>query len=267
MDSLFAVVFPTDCCVCGQELVPQGGTGAPACHACWESLRPWVGPACGCCGVPFASALAGDFATPLCFECQREDRSFDLARSYGLYSGPLRTLILQLKFRRRERLGKRLGELLRPPWESLEVQDALLVPVPLHPSRQRERGFNQAELLAQGLARLLRRTGREARVETRCLRRTRPTPPQTGLSLTARRENVRGVFAVVRPERVRDYAVVLIDDVMTTGSTLSACAKALKQAGAERVWGLTLARATPQFPDFYVDAPRMPVDEFGGEQT
>lgn len=267
MDSLFAVVYPTDCCVCGQELGLQGGTGVPVCRACWESLQPWEGPLCGCCGVPFASARAAEFATPLCFECQREERSFDLARSYGLYTGALRTLILQLKFRRRARLGKRLGERLSPLWESLEVRDALLVPVPLHPSRQRQRGFNQAELLAQGLARALRGVGREAPVEKRCLRRTRPTPPQTGLSLAARRENVRGVFAVERPARVRDRAVTLIDDVMTTGATLSACAAALKQAGASHVWALTLARATPQFPDFDSEAYRIAVDEFGREQT
>jgi ComF family protein len=174
-------------------------------------------------------------------------------------------LILQLKFQRRERLGKRLGALLKPLWESLELQNSLLVPVPLHPARQRERGYNQAELLAQGLARSLRQTAREPRVEIRCLRRIRPTLPQTGLNLTARRENVRGVFAVARPEKVRDRSVVLIDDVMTTGATLAACAAVLKKAGARRVCALTLARATPQFPDFEPSGRVIPVDEFGGK--
>lgn len=256
--------------MCGQELVPQGGTGAPVCRGCWQSLRPWTGPVCNCCGVPFASLRAAEFATPTCSDCQREAPAFDLARSYGLYNGSLRALILQLKFRRRERLGKRLGGLLQPLWESLELQDALLVPVPLHSSRQRERGFNQAELLTRGLARSLRpsrRAGQEPRVETRCLRRTRPTPPQTGLSPTARRENVRGVFAVDRPERVRDRPVALIDDVMTTGATLAASAAALKQAGARRVYALTLARATPQFPDLEPGMPLIPVDEFSRKQT
>jgi ComF family protein len=179
----------------------------------------------------------------------------------------LRSLILQLKFERRERLARPLGALLKPLWESLDLQDALLVPVPLHSSRQRQRGFNQAELLAQGLARSLRQAGWKPRVQTRCLRRTRPTPPQTGLSPTARRENVRGVFVVDRPEIVRDRGAALIDDVMTTGATLSACAAALKQAGARRVWALSLARATPQFPDFEPGMPLMPVDEFSRKQT
>jgi ComF family protein len=179
----------------------------------------------------------------------------------------LRGLILQLKFQRRERLAKRLGALLEPIWESLELQGALLVPVPLHSLRQRERGFNQAELLAQGLVRSLRPAGRVPGVETRCLWRTRPTPPQTGLSPRARRGNVRGVFAVDRPERVRDRSVVLIDDVMTTGATLAACAAALKQAGARRVLALTLARATPQFPDFEPAVPSISVDEISREPT
>jgi predicted amidophosphoribosyltransferase len=87
--------------------------------------------------------------------------------------------------------------------------------------------------------------------------------PQTGLSLAARRENVQGAFAVARPGRIRGRTVVLIDDVMTTGATLSACALSLKRAGAGRVLALTLARATPQFPDFGDAASRIPVDGFG----
>jgi predicted amidophosphoribosyltransferase len=103
-------------------------------------------------------------------------------------------------------------------------------------------------------------------VETNCLTRIRATVPQTGLSLAERRENVQGAFAVERPERIRGRTVVLIDDVMTTGATLSACAIALKRAGASRVLALTLARAAPQFPDFSDSAPRIPVDEFGRNQ-
>ena len=128
----------------------------------------------------------------------------------------------------------------------------MLVPVPLHRYRQRERGYNQAELLARGLAKGLARRNegaRTLRVETRCLRRLRSTLPQTGLDPRARLDNVRGVFEVMFPERIRDKTVLLVDDVMTTGATVSACAEALKGAGARRVVVLTLARATPQFPD------------------
>jgi ComF family protein len=176
---------------------------------------------------------------------------FDLARSYGLYAGNLRKAILHLKFRGREYLGRRLGALLARPWEALpEPDSALVAPVPLHPSRGRERGFNQAELLARGLVRNLRKEGklRGLRLVVGSLQCIRATVPQVGLSVSGRRENVSGAFSVGRPEDVRNRTVVVVDDVMTTGATLSACAAALKRAGAARVLALSLARATPQFP-------------------
>jgi ComF family protein len=155
-----------------------------------------------------------------------------------------------LKFYGRGHLANRLGELLLRPLEALTERDsALVVPVPLHASRSRERGFNQAALLARGLVRKIRRKERGLQLAADLLFRLRPTLPQVGLSASARRENVRGVFAVSKPERVRNRTVLLVDDVMTTGATLSACAAALKRAGATRVLALSLARATPQFPD------------------
>ena len=243
------------------------------CRACWASLQPWTGPFCTRCGLPFASARALDSATPLCGECRDDEPGFDKARSFGLYTGNLRRIILRLKFGRRERLGKRLGELLVGTWDSdeelRELALAVLVPVPLHPSRQRERGFNQAELLVAGMVDALRkeRGKSELQVARGCLRRRRATPPQTGLSLAARRENLRGAFEVVEPERVRAHTIVVIDDVMTTGATLSACARALRRAGAERVIGLTLARATPQFPDFASAEGDIPVDGLDRDWT
>jgi ComF family protein len=173
-----------------------------------------------------------------------------MARSYGVYTGNLRKAILHLKFYGREHLANRLGELLLRPFEALAERDsALVAPVPLHPSRSRQRGFNQAEVLARGLVRKLRREQRGLRLAEDLILRVRPTLPQVGLSPSARRENVRGVFSVPQPERVRNQTVLLVDDVMTTGATLSACAAALKRAAASRVLALSLARATPQFPD------------------
>jgi ComF family protein len=194
--------------------------------------------------------LAVDFVDSLCGQCRLGEPEFDMARSYGLYTGNLRKAILQLKFHRREHLAIRLGALLARPFEALSASDsAIVAPVPLHPSRRRQRGFNQAELLARGLVRRLRRERRGLQFAASLLRRIRPTLPQVGLSLSARRENVSGVFSVARPELVRNRPVVLVDDVMTTGATLSACAAALKRAGASPVLALSLARATPQFPD------------------
>ena len=272
-DSLFAVAFPTSCLLCQRELTEANWSGV--CPDCWESLGPWAGAACSRCGLPIASDQVTQSASEesgaagsevLCGQCRTGEYEFDLARSYGVYAGALRAAILQLKFHRRERLGRRLGEALSQAWivignniEPRGHEPPLLVPVPLHPSRERERGFNQAELLAQGLARSLNRGRRgrasgavwerRVRVEASSVLRARPTLPQAGLSLSGRQENVRGVFEVRRPERLRDRVVVLVDDVMTTGWTASACAGALKRAGAQQVVVLTVARATPQFPD------------------
>ncbi len=259
------MVFPTDCAVCGEELTEAGSTSV--CEACWASLEPWGGAICASCGLPLATSEGGEVASLLCGECRTGARAFDGARSFGLYAGALRQIILLLKFQRQERLGQRLGALLAPLWASFEkLDDAWLIPVPLHASRQQERGFNQAELLARGLVHGLDRAGKaRPRLARKALRRTRPTLPQTGLSIAARRENVRGVFSASDAKLLRGRAIVLIDDVMTTGATLSECAATLKRAGAERVLALTLARATPQFPDF--DARREAIDEAAPEST
>jgi len=213
-----------------------------------------------------------DAMETLCPACRDGEMAFDGARSFGLYRDSLRAAILLLKFSRRERWGTKLGSLLAPVCESLEASrdagEAILIPVPLHTARQRERGYNQAELLALGLVRTLPRlpSGAELRLDKGILKKIRATPPQAGLSVTARHENVRGVFAVTAPERVRDRVIILVDDVMTTGATLSSCATALKRAGARRVLGLTLARATPQFPDFGINRDGVSVDGFASRR-
>lgn len=237
------------------------------CRDCANAIEPWEGPSCAVCGLPFASGLITSGS--LCALCRRNAYSFEVARSYGIYTHPLRDLILHLKFRRRERWGYQLGRYLALLAPTLEIvnHSPLIVPVPLHRSRKRERGYNQAELLAQGLRLELKKSmGSSApRLATRVLTRRRPTPPQSGLRPDARRENVRGVFRVERPERIRGRSVLLVDDVMTTGATVSACAAALKQAGAQEVAVLTLARATPQFPDLHSFPPA--VDDLHGART
>jgi ComF family protein len=279
VDSLLAVVFPTSCLLCGGELAESSWSSV--CRPCWDALVPWAGAVCARCGLPMASDRVSESseepgaAQPrtLCAQCRTAEYAFDLARSFGVYGGVLRAAVLELKFHRRVRLGRRLGEALWAVWVSIEEKVEtrpgelpVLVPVPLHRLRERERGFNQAELLARGLARGLNRRGpgrasRAPRVEARCLSRARATLPQAGLSLPARQENVRGVFEVRQPERVRDRVVVLVDDVMTTCATASACGGALKRAGARQVVVLTLARATPEFPDAVFSSHQEPVDD------
>jgi ComF family protein len=228
---------------------------------------------CVRCGLPFASSYALDSVAPECGACREGKSGFDGARSFGLYAGKLRQIILRAKFTTDERLSLRLGELLFSVWNSLpqaeEFQFPVLVPVPLHAARQRERGFNQSELLARGLARAVgRKSGAcSPPVASTWMVRQRATRPQTGLSVAARRENLRGAFEVVEPDQVRGRGIVLVDDVMTTGATLSACARALHRAGAAQVWGLTLARATPQFSDLTRSDNDSTVDGLGWDST
>jgi len=271
MDGFLAVAFPTDCVLCGQELSSIGLLRV--CRICWDSLQAWQGPVCVRCGLPFASEHALDSAVAQCGACREAEPAFDAARSFGLYVGKLRQVILRAKFGSDERLSRHLGRLLAPAWQALpQVEDLdspLLVPVPLHSSRQRERGFNQSALLAAGLAGELGREngGHDLAILAGCLRRHRATRPQTGLSVAARRENLRGAFEVAKPEQVRRRAIVLVDDVMTTGATISACARVLRRAGAACVLGITLARATPQFPDLLSSDDDPGVDGHGRDST
>jgi len=175
----------------------------------------------------------------MCARCRRGLSPHGLGLSVGPYEGGLRLLIHELKFRGRQRVAERLAEriLQVPGCSSVLSRDAVLVPVPLHPRRRRERGFNQSELLAHAIG---RRAGLRVAAET-LVRRT-DTAPQTGLSRAGRRSNVAGAFAVRHRGSVSGRVTVLVDDVVTTGATARACAKALKAAGAAEVRLLTAAR-------------------------
>ena len=172
---------------------------------------------------------------------RRDGFRFEQARSFGSYEGTLRALVQRFKYDGFRPLAKPLGRFLLHAAERLSEQSFdLAVPVPLHRKRQRQRGFNQAELLAAEVARL-----RKIPLSVKDCVRVRDTPPQTGLRAAERRRNVAGAFDVPQPERVRGRRVLLIDDVLTTGATASACAEAIRKAGAKGVWVATLARANP----------------------
>jgi ComF family protein len=178
-------------------------------------------------------------AGPACGRCRRGLSPFARGASLGPYEGALRLVLHELKYRGRRRAAGRLARALLESPAALAVLEpgVLLVPVPLHPRRRRERTFNQAELLAMALG-----GGRSLPVCRDALVRLKDTPAQTGLSAAARRRNVEGAFAVRRPARVAGRVVVLVDDVLTTGATTRACATALRRAGAAEVRLLTVAR-------------------------
>lgn len=220
-----------------QSLVETLGCGV-VCRPCWQRIVRLDGILCDLCGYPFASRNlpAGKV---LCGACRRGDFHFDFARSYGRLEDPLQSIIHQFKYGSHPSLARPLARLLHALWVQ-GFQDralAMIVPVPLHKARQKERGFNQAWLLARHLSRWT-----QIPLMDRVLIRYRSTEVQAGLSRGQRRRNIRGAFRVADRAAVRKRAVLLVDDVFTTGATLNECARMLRKQGAHRVDVLTVAR-------------------------
>ncbi len=226
------LLYPPRCAGCGAEVA----AGGRLCPDCWDGVRFLAGPLCRRCGLPLP---AGD-GDAVCAACLADPPVTDRRLAAVAYGGTARRLILALKHGERTDLAPLLaGWMLRAGGALLAACD-LLVPVPLHRRRLVLRGFNQAVLLARPLARA---AGRPLLLDA--LVRRRPTPSQQGLSARARRANVTAAAFAVPPRRraaLRGRAVLLVDDVCTTGATLDACARVLRAAGAARVDALVLAR-------------------------
>jgi ComF family protein len=242
--SLFFTLFPADCRLCNAPLIRI--SRLPVCQACLDALRPLTGSFCNICGQELLSPAFLDRVEPQCGLCQRLHPPFERAVAYSSYDGGLRDLIHLLKYQQVRPaaavLGRRLAETIASLEGALPVGRILLVPVPLHPRKRAQRGFNQSELIARAALKYLNRPER-FQISVRALARSRETESQIGLTRHQRRENLRGAFAVADPEQVAQRNVLLIDDVMTTGTTASECAKVLRRAGATRVWVATVARA------------------------
>jgi ComF family protein len=235
LDLLFPAVCPV--CLARSDHREQ----RPFCAGCWAALPLVADPGCPVCGRPFAG-LPPDLP---CERCRRAPPPFACARAVALYRDGMREAIHALKYRRRPAVAAPLGRLvadcgprLLAPLTPATVAFDAIVPVPLHPARLAERGFNQAELLAAPCAAAWGRP-----LLRGVLVRTRPTRPQTDLGAEARQANVAGAFAVRRPAAVAGRRLLLIDDVLTTGATVAAASAALREAGAARVGVLVLARA------------------------
>ncbi len=232
------MVLPPSCLACHAAVSEAGGL----CPDCWNRISFIGRPCCARCGLPFTIEAAPD---AICGDCARVPPVFDRARAAFLYEGAGRELILAFKMADRSWLAPRLATWLQRAAAPLLPETDLVVPVPLHRWRLLARRFNQAAVLA----RLMAREADVAMVPD-LLVRTRRTATQTRLSRVERRRNVRGAFAVRRSRAplVAGRNVLLVDDVMTTGATVSACARALRKAGAARVDVTTLARALPSRP-------------------
>jgi ComF family protein len=227
---LLDLLFPPLCMGC------RAAVGQPGfCAACWSGITFLEGPGCHCCGLPFAVALDGE---TLCAACLAKPPAFDSARAILAYDEKSRGAILALKHADRLDLVPGFSRWLGRSGNLLLKDSDMVIPVPLHPLRLWRRRYNQSAEVARRLAR-----DWSLAYDPGTLARSRSTPSQ-GLmaSARARRRNVLSAFKVRDPAKVAGRHVLLVDDVLTTGATVDACARALKRAGAKRVHVLVLAR-------------------------
>ena len=203
------------------------------CQACFEKIDFIQPPVCTRCGTPLDPRLSG------CEECERNQLvAIDGIRSAAHFlDNPIRSAILQLKYQNHKAIGSTLAQILSSSYRKYGIAADVIIPVPLHKSRFKERGYNQCELLARPLGEML-----GLPVNTHSLRRVKRTKTQMTLAQSERHQNVRGAFDCTGCD-LADLTILLIDDVCTTGSTLDSCATALKASAVTAVWGLTLVRA------------------------
>jgi ComF family protein len=243
-DATLALLYPQACEVCGASV--EARADGLVCATCWRETRIFSedDTLCWKCGAPSNATISLASNATISTEkrmdvrCRRCDGdAYDGARACGVYQGALRASVLALK--REPHVATRVARLLYETERRAPLSAATrIVPVPLHPERRRERGFNQATILGGALANL---TGLP--LDEWSLVRTRHTERhRAGMDAQARRESVADAFEVARPRLVENESILLIDDVLTTGATVSACAAALKAAGARSVFVLTLAR-------------------------
>jgi ComF family protein len=243
-ENLFTVLFPSDCRICGAPLIKI--SRLPVCQECLDAMRPIAGGVCSLCGerifLPYA--ISAETRAPLCTLCRRIEPVFARAVAYGSYQSGLRELIHLLKYGGVRPAANVLGRMLAEAIASLEpgfpADSIPVIPVPLHRTKLRQRGFNQAELIARAAL----KSFDPARLPlcAAVLERKRETASQIGLTTHQRRQNLRNAFRVAQPEIVKSREVLLVDDVYTTGATVSECARVLLRAGATKVWVATVAR-------------------------
>ena len=231
-EALLSLFFPPHCAVCGGDTVG----GVHLCAKCGEGAQRIEAPFCQQCSQPFEGETAGSFT---CSNCSDRRFHFDCAVAPYLSRKVVREFIHSFKYEGRYHLRHQLAE-----WAAAGLEDERIraqsfdafVPVPLHSTRRREREFNQAEVIAELLA---RRAGVPVR---NAIQRIRYTTTQTRLDRHERMENLRGAFRVRHPATVQDRHLIIVDDVFTTGSTVEECARVLREAGAASVRALTVAR-------------------------
>ena len=226
------IVYPPRCPSCRSHVAADGNF----CAECFSKLRMIDAPYCACCGIPFVVAVDAATRCPTCLDAPPD---FDVARAALVYDGISAPLITALKFHDQWAGLERYTQMLMRAGKPLLEGADMLIPVPLHWRRLLRRKFNQSALLAYGLS-----AQTQVPCEAEVLTRVQYTKPQMRLDRATRLKNVKRAFAVhaAKPHLLNDKVVVLVDDVVTTGATANACARALKKAGAREVRVLALAR-------------------------
>ncbi len=239
-EAILDFVYPAHCLLCGHPLAtPTGGI----CDGCRSSLNVIDGPGCLRCGCPTDPRQSG------CRNCADKQFRFSRMRTLASFNPQMQRMIHLLKYRGKCRVGRVLGDALgKAVSEDSALGTAeMVVPVPLHSSRERERGFNQSAIIARAIDAHLRIGVRED-----VLKRVRPTETQTTLDIAQREGNVSNAFQVRKASRVENRPILLVDDVVTTGSTANACTNALLAAGASEVF--VVAAACPYLDEGDTDA-------------
>ena len=245
-DTAFTLLFPADCRICNEPLVQE--SRLPVCQKCRDSIVPIAGNLCPICGERVISFSRLETVPGPCGMCRRAAPAYSRAVAYGAFEDALRETIHLLKYDRvlpaADFLGAKLDTTLAE-LPSPQPYGWLVIPVPLHSRKLRQRGFNQSELIARAAF----KRQPLAALNRKCLVRQRETAPQAGLTRHQRRENIRGAFVVRDPAAVRGRDILLVDDVFTTGTKISECARILRRAGAASVYAATVARALKAGPN------------------
>ena len=233
-DLLLDLVFPRSCLLCSSRIQAQPLHGV--CTKCLQAVGWRDVSLCDRCGVP-------RHARTSCSTCEQSKYVFDWVWSYGPYEGDLKRLIHAFKFENDRGIGRDLALFMTGSGILKERLAGItgLVPVPLHPLKEKNRGYNQARILAEELAKSM-----GVRLLDSVLIKSRPSVPQTDLGKQARWQNVSGTFTIVNPKAIRGWDLVLVDDVMTTGATTHHCAELLLKAGAKRVGVVVVARSVAE---------------------
>jgi ComF family protein len=254
VDDLVTTAFPSDCRACGGPLLRADFS--PVCDQCVDRVQRQSMTLCGRCGEALdmeGVRFAGQFPVEglLCSPCRMAPPEFERAVAYAVYQDELREMVHLLKYERMGAVARPLGRMLARAIEMIEAEagrDLLVVAVPLFPSKERQRGYNQAVLLSDAALAELKKSRPEWRLLAAhgVIRRVKDTRSQYELTPKGRRRNLQGAFAVMDGSALKGREVLLVDDIYTTGATARACSRILRRAGASKVWVATVSRAQPE---------------------